>query len=89
MRTARSEMVRQKAAESLITNLAAPAAAKVEIDIGYSNDIVEDLRNTTRALAKQQLQMIMNGQVSAKEVAQSEITPKLIEPIYEVVEDAD
>lgn len=89
MRTAKSEMVRQKAAESLITNLAQPAAAKVEIDIGYSNDIVEDLRNTTKALAKQQLQMILNGQASAKEVAHSQITPKLIEPIYEVVEDAD
>ena len=81
-------MVRQKAAESLMTNLAAPVAAKVEIDVGYSNDIVEDLRNTTRALAKQQLQMIMNGQASAKEVAHSQITPKLIEPIYEVT-DAD
>lgn len=89
MHTAKSEMVRQKAAESLITNLAAPAATKVEIDIGYSNDIVEDLRNTTRALAKQQLQMIMKGQVTAKEVAHSDITPKLIEPVYEVVEDAD
>jgi len=89
MHTAKSEMVRQKAAESLITNLAAPIAAKVEIDIGYSNDIVEDLRNTTRALAKQQLQMIMKGQVTAKEVAHSEITPKLIEPAYEVIKDAD
>ena len=91
MRTAKSEMVRQKAAESLITNLAAPAAAKVEIDIGYSNDIVEDLRNTTRALAKQQLTMIMNGQASAGEIAQSEIIVKpkeLKEATYEVIEDA-
>ena len=48
MRTAKSEMVRQKAAESLIANLAAPATSKVEIDIGDSNDVVEDLRATTR-----------------------------------------
>jgi len=91
MRTAKSELVRQKAAESLISNLTAPAAAKVEIDIGYSNDIVEDLRNTTKALAQQQLRMIMNGQASAGEIAQSEIIVKpkeLKEATYEVIEDA-
>jgi hypothetical protein len=92
MRTAKSELVRQKAAESLISNLASPAAAKVEIDIGYSNDIVEDLRNTTKALAQQQLRMIMNGQASAGDIAKSEIIVKpkeLKEATYEVVEDAD
>jgi hypothetical protein len=90
MRTAKSEMVRQKAAESLITNLAAPAAAKVEIDIGYSNDIVDDLRATTKALAQQQLKMILNGQASAREIAHSEILAKKVETTYEVVkEDAN
>ena len=92
MRTAKSELVRQKAAESLMSNLTAPIAAKVEIDIGYSNDIVEDLRNTTKALAQQQLKMIMNGQASAGEIAQSEIIVKpkeLKEATYEVIEDAD
>ena len=89
MRTAKSELVRQKAAESLISNLTAPAATKVEIDIGYSNDIVEDLRNTTKALAQQQLKMIMNGQASAGEIAGSEIIVKpkeLKEATYEVIE---
>ena len=89
MRTAKSELVRQKAAESLISNLTAPAATKVEIDIGYSNDIVEDLRNTTKALAQQQLKMIMNGQASAGEIARSEIIVKpkeLKEATYEVIE---
>ncbi len=89
MRTAKSELVRQKAAESLINNLAAPAAAKVEIDIGYSDDVIEDLRNTTRALAQQQLKMIVNGQSSAKEVAQSDIIAKPVETTYEVLNDAD
>lgn len=90
MRTAKSEMVRQKAAESLITNLAAPTAAKLEIDIGYSNDIVEDLRATTKALAQQQLKMILNGQASAREIAHSEILAKKVETTYEVVkEDAN
>jgi len=92
MHTAKSELVRQKAAESLMSNLAAPAAAKVEIDIGYSNDVVEDLRATTKALAQQQLKMILNGQSSAKEVAHSEIIAKKVDPVettYEVIESAD
>ena len=90
MRTARSELVRQKAAESLINNLTAPATAKIEIDIGYSNDVIDDLRATTRALAQQQLRMIMNGQTSAKEVAHSEIIAKKVMPIettYEVIDE--
>jgi len=87
MRTAKSEMVRQKAAESLIANLAAPATSKVEIDIGYSNDVVEDLRATTKALAQQQLKMILNGQASAKEIAHSEILAKKVETTYEVIEE--
>ena len=90
MRTAKSELVRQKAAESLISNLTAPAVAKVEIDIGYSNDVIDDLRATTKALAQQQLRMILNGQSSAKEVAHSEIIAKKVEPIettYEVIDE--
>ena len=90
MHTAKSELVRQKAAESLINNLAAPAAAKVEIDIGYSHDVVEDLRATTKALAQQQLKMILNGQASAKEIAHSEIIARKVEPVettYEVIDE--
>ena len=87
MRTAKSELVRQKAAESLINNLAAPTAAKVEIDIGYSHDVIDELRTTTRALAQQQLKMIVNGQSSAKEIAQSEIIAKPVETTYEVIDE--
>ena len=95
MRTARSELVRQKAAESLMSNLTAPTAAKIDIDINYSNDIVDDLRATTRALAQQQLKMILNGQSSAKEVAHSEILarkvnappPPPVETTYEIIEE--
>ena len=92
MHTAKSEMVRQKAAESLITNLAAPALAKIELEVNYNNDVVEDLRATTKALAQQQLRMIMNGQASAKEIAHSEIlakttTVKPIDADYEVIDD--
>jgi len=95
MHNAKSELVRQKAAESLMSNLVSPAAAKVEIDISYNNDVVEDLRATTRALAQQQLKMIMNGQASAKEIAHSEILarkvnappPPPVETTYEVIDE--
>jgi len=95
MRSAKSELVRQKAAESLMSNLTAPAAAKIEIDVGYKNEIIDDLRATTKALAQQQLKMIMNGQASAKEIAHSEILavktntpppPPLPETTYEVLD---
>ena len=91
MHTAKSEMVRQKAAETLISNLTAPAIAKVELEVNYNNDVVEDLRATTKALAKQQLKMILNGQSSAKEVAHSEILArkvnKPVETTYEVIDE--
>lgn len=80
MNSANSEMVRQKAAESLLNNLKAPETAKVEIDINYSNDIVDDLRAATRKLADQQMKMIMEGQSSAKEIAHSEIVFKKDDP---------
>ena len=90
MRGAKSEMVRQKAAESLMTNLTAPLAAKLEIDMTVSNtDQMEDLRATTKALAKQQLKMIMNGQSSAQEIAHSEILAKHAGVVAEEVIDIE
>ena len=80
MRNARSETVRQKAAESLIINLKAPEVAKVELDINYNNsDIVDDLRATTRALAQQQMKMIKAGHMSAQEAAHSDIIAKKVD----------
>ena len=73
MRTAKSETVRQKAAECLITQLKAPEAAKIEVDVSYNNSSIDDLRETTRALAQQQLKMIQSGAVTAEHVAHSDI----------------
>jgi hypothetical protein len=73
MRSAKSETVRQKAAECLIMQLKAPEAAKIEVDVTYSNSSIDDLRETTRALAQQQLQMIKSGVVTAEHVAHSDI----------------
>ena len=76
MREAKSDMVRMKAAECLINSLKPPEAAKVEIDVNYSNDIMEELRSTTRALAQQQKELIENKQCNAKDVAESAIFKK-------------
>jgi hypothetical protein len=73
MRDAKSETVRQKAAECLIMQLKAPEAAKIEIDVNYSNDSIDELRATTRALAQQQLALIQSGAVTAQAVAHSDI----------------
>jgi len=84
MRNAHSELVRHKAAESLLTNLKAPEVSKVEVDINYSNDIVDDLREATRKLADQQMKMILHGQADAREIAHSNITFK--KPEEEIID---
>lgn len=76
MATARSETVRQKAAESLMNNLLPPAAAKVELDITSSDNTVAELNETVQMLAAQQLKMIMNGQATAAQIAASDVTVK-------------
>jgi hypothetical protein len=73
MRDAKSETVRQKAAECLIMQLKAPESAKIEIDVNYSNDSIDELRATTRALAQQQMKLIESGAVTAQTVAHSDI----------------
>ena len=81
MRNAKSETVRQKAAECLITQLKAPETAKIEIDVNYSNDSIDELRETTRALAQQQLKMIQSGAVTAEYIAHSDIIARKKETI--------
>lgn len=88
MRNANSEMVKQKAAECLISNLKAPETAKVEIDVNYSNDIVDDLRSTTRMLAKQQAELISSGMANAKEVAHSTIISNKL-PVVDVADEEE
>ena len=88
MRTAKSETVRQKAAECLITQLKAPEAAKIEVDVSYSNSSIDELRETTRALAQQQLKMIQSGAVTAEHVAHSDIIARkqdTVETEYEEI----
>jgi len=88
MRTAKSETVHQKAAECLITQLKAPETAKIEVDVSYSNSSIDELRETTRALAQQQLKMIQSGAVTAEHVAHSDIIARkqdTVETEYEEI----
>ena len=81
MRSAKSETVRQKAASTLIENLKPPEALKVDLNVGVSNDTVEDLREITRGLAVQQRKMIESGGMSAGDVAEMGIIKKQEEVI--------
>ena len=83
MQNAKSEMVRQKAAESLLINLKAPEATKIALDVSYGQSgMIEDLRATTKALAQQQVKLIREGISSAKDIAHSEIIANKVETEY-------
>jgi len=79
MRTARSETVQQKAAATLIEFLKPPESLKVDLNVGVSNDTLEDLRGVTRELAVQQRNMIKNGGMKVQQIAEM--------PIIKAIED--
>ena len=84
MRSARSEQVRMKAADSLMIQLRAPETTKIELDIGYkSDDAIEELKRTTAELVHMQKTAIINGMSTAKGIAHSKIISNMDE-----VEDA-
>lgn len=69
MYNAKSETVQQKAAETLITNLKAPEAAKLEVDISVNKgEVVDDYEAVMREVAKQKREAILAG-ASIKEIA--------------------
>jgi hypothetical protein len=73
----------------LITQLKAPETSKIEVDVSYSNDSIDELRETTRALAQQQLKLIQSGAVTAETIAHSDIIARKKESIeteYQEVE---
>lgn len=80
-----SPKVRSDAANSLLTHLKPPEAKKIEIDIGASEGTVsaiDELKQVTEALAKQQMASLQSGTLTAKQVAHSSIRPneKVINP---------
>jgi hypothetical protein len=75
MLNAKSEKVRSDAAANLLMTLKPPEVQKVELNIGVKEDsTIQELRETTMALARQQRQMIESGVISVKSIAQSKIS---------------
>ena len=74
MINANSEKVRSDAANSLLTHLKPPEAAKLEIEVGIKeSDGIKDLRDAIVGLAKQQTEGLNRGFNTAKEIADSNI----------------
>lgn len=74
MMNARSEKVRSDAAACLIKELKMPETTKVELDIGVKADkTINDLRQTTMELVRQQKAMLEAGHTNIQEVAASKI----------------
>jgi len=79
MMSAKSELVQQKAAETLIRELRPPETSKIELDIGVKqSDTIADLRKAAEDLAMAQLNNIKAG-VAVKEIAESRIIDAEIE----------
>ena len=73
MRHAKSEQVRQKAAECLINTLKPPEEATLNIRVNHSSDALDELRDATRALAVAQREAIMAGRAGVRQIAESNI----------------
>lgn len=85
MAFANSEKVRSDAANSILTHLKPPETTKIELDINHKEgSVIDDLRQTTMALAEQHRLSIASGAMNAQEVAHN---PVVIEK--EDIEDAE
>ncbi len=74
MLNAKSEKVRTDAANSLLTQLKQPEIKKIELDIGVKEDSsINQLRQATLELAKQQRLMLESGAMNAQEVAHTKV----------------
>ena len=74
MTTAKSEKVRTDAANSLLTHLRRPEAAKVELEIAVKvDDSIGELRRTMTKLGKVQAEAIKLGIDDAQGIAESDI----------------
>ncbi len=72
--TAKSEMVKATAANSILTHLKPPEIRKVELEINTKEDsAIAALRDTTQALIAEQRRIIESGAQTAQEVAHSQL----------------
>lgn len=74
MRDAKSELVRQKAADSLMNHLKPPETAKVSLDVTIGqSDVLDELRDVSRELARAQVQAVQDKRQSVLAVAHSKL----------------
>jgi len=74
MMNAKSEKVRSDAAANLLLTLKPPEVKKVELSIGLQEDsAITQLRESTMALVNQQRQMIEQGALSVRSIAESKL----------------
>lgn len=76
MLTAKSEKVRSEAANSLLTHLKPPETKQVQLKVDHEvkeGSAIDELRKATEELAKQQREMITSKQMSAEQIAHSNI----------------
>ncbi len=84
MYTARSEMVRSNAANSILQYTAPNEATKIELDVGVkNNDEIQSMRDEMQRLATQQKLAIESGTKTSEEIAES----KLLHDIIDVEEE--
>ena len=82
---ANSEKVQSDAANSVLTHLKMPEVNKIELDIGLKQDkSIDMLREATLALAKQQQEGIKRGDMTAHDVAHSQIIEAEVVEIKDV-----
>lgn len=78
MMNAKSEKVRCDAAANLLATLKPPETKKIELDIGVKEDqTIQQLRETTMELARQQRRMIESGAASARSIAESKLVSEI------------
>lgn len=69
-----NEYIAQKAADSLLNHLKAPESAKITLDVGMKDTgVIADLASALANLSKTQREKIIDGSVSTKEIAHSDI----------------
>lgn len=74
MMTAKSEKIRSEAANSILTHLKRPEVNKAEFKIQVEDSTeMDDLKQVTAQLAKQQQEIIANGLGTAGEIAEAKI----------------
>jgi len=85
MLTAKSELVKTQAANSLLIHLKPLETAKIELDIGFKkDDVIEDYEKAMRAMVQKQKELIAAG-ADVKTIANAKIRIEEIEEV-EIIE---